>query len=155
MAHYDRIQPIKGAEADAALERASERFGGEELRTELDAHLAVQKCRRVWEADAKKDRNEQVATEFVELLVTAPLAGALAAWKTKDGRRIGEFTNMVVGVGAKAVSIGLAWKMPSFELINDAPPEPRRFLRSIARAGSVLLHSQESMWARELNEDDK
>ena len=155
MAQYDRIQPIKGAEADAALERASERFDAQELRTEVDAHLFVQKCRKVWEADAKKDRNENVATEFIELLVTAPVAGALAAWKTKSGFRAGECANFVVGVGAKALSIGLAWKMPNFELINDVPPEPRRFLRSLARAGSVLLHSQESMWARELIEDDK
>jgi hypothetical protein len=155
MAHYDRIQPIKGAQADAALEGAMERFDAQELRTEVDAHHFVQRCRGVWEADAKKDRNENVATELVELFVTTPAAGALAAWKTKNGFRIGEFTNLVVGAGAKAVSIGLAAKLPNFELINDAPPEPRRLVRSLARAGKVLLHSQGSMWTRELIEDDK
>jgi hypothetical protein len=154
MAHYDRIQPIRGAQADAALEHGLERFDAQELRSEVDAHNFVQRCRGVWEADAKTDRVESLATEGLELAV-APTAGALAAWRTKGGFPVGELFNWVVGAGAKAVSIGMVAKLPDFETINDAPPAPRRFVRSLARAGKVLLHSQMSMSTRDAIEDDK
>jgi hypothetical protein len=154
MAQYDRIQPIKGAQADGVLEQALERFDAQELRTEIDAHHFVDKCRGVWLADAKKDRVENLTTEGLEAGM-AGVAGALAAWRTEGGFPIGEAANWVIGFGAKAASIYMVAKLPDFELINDAPPEPRRFVRSLARAGKVLLHSQFAMQTRDWIEDDK
>jgi hypothetical protein len=154
MAQYDRIQPIKGAQADGALDRALDRFDAQELRSELDAHNFVQKCRGMWETDTRKDRVENLTTEGLELAM-APTAGALAAWRTKGGFPIGQLANFVVGAGAKAVSIGMVAKLPDFDEANDAPATPRRFVRSLARAGKVLLHSQMSMSTRDAIEDDQ
>lgn len=154
MAQYDRIQPITGAQADGALDRALDRIDAQELRSEIDAHNFVQKCRGMWETDARKDRVENLTTEGLELAV-APTAGALAAWRTKGGFPIGQLANFVVGAGAKAVSIGMVAKLPNFDEANDAPAPPRRFVRSLARAGKVLLHSQMSMSTRDAIEDDK
>jgi hypothetical protein len=154
MAQYDRIQPITGAQADGALDRALDRFDAQELRSELDAHNFVDKCRKGWETDSRKDRVENLTTEGLELAM-APTAGALAAWRTKGGFPIGQLANFVVGAGAKAVSIGMVAKLPDFDEANDAPAGPRRFVRSLARAGKVLLHSQMSMTTRDAIEDDQ
>jgi hypothetical protein len=154
MAQYDRIQPITGAQADGALDRALDRFDAQELRSEIDAHNFMQKCRGMWETDVRKDRVENLTTEGLELAV-APTAGALAAWRTKGGFPIGEFTNYVVGAGAKAVSIYMVATLPNFDEANDGPATPRRFARSLARAGKVLLHSQLSILTRDAIEDDQ
>jgi hypothetical protein len=152
MAQENAIKPIRGAEADRALARSFDHFDPPVLRSEVESLKFVQECREVWETDARKDRAENLITEGSEL-GAAVAAGAIASLRTQGGFEVGGWTNIVVGTVAKAISIGLASKLPDFSLINDTLPEPRRVLRTFAKAGKVLLHSQAAMWTREYIED--
>lgn len=155
MAPFDSIQPTAGAKADAALERSLDLFNAPTVQEKLDAHQFMEKCRSEFDTDARRNRAEHVTTELVELFGSAPAAGVLAAWRTAGGFPIGQWANFVLGFGAKAASIGLDVKLPKFDEMCDSPTTGRRVLRTIARSGKVLLHSQVSMLARDMIEDDK
>ncbi|PRP98532.1 hypothetical protein [Enhygromyxa salina] len=106
----------------------------ESLETQLQAHAFSQQCLRDIEVTERLDRTEILTTEALEVVVT-PAAGAISTWKTKKDIPIGAIANILLGTGAKAVSI---WN-----------PE-NRGVRVAGRVGKVLLHSQLSIITRNL-----
>ncbi|PRQ02045.1 hypothetical protein [Enhygromyxa salina] len=135
MAHHTRTMLDRSPDAMAALEGQLATFDdGETLQTELQAHAFSQQCLREIEEDERLNRTETLTTEVLEVLVT-PAAGALSTWKTQKDFPIGSVANLLLGSGAKAVSV---WNPDN------------RGVRVAGRVGKVLLHSQLSIITRTL-----
>lgn len=131
------------ANPTTALDRSPEAF--RELRTEFpdrmlagdvqdkfDQLAAFQKSEREWRDEQKKDRNERVTTETLEL-VTSVSAGALSTWKS-GGVPLGGAVNLLVGGAAKVGSfIGF----------------DNRVARVACQATKTLLHVQFAIMTRE------
>jgi hypothetical protein len=134
MAQHPQTRMDASPAALASLNQSLADYDSEALETEIQAHAFMEKCRREQEADERMDRAERLTTEVLEVVVS-PAAGALSLWQTKGGLPIGSATNIVLGIGGKAVSL--------------ANPQTRP-LRVAGRVTKVLLHSQLSITTRNM-----
>jgi hypothetical protein len=137
MAHHTRTLLDGSPEAMQALTgQLSTLDDAAALETELQAHHFSQTCLRQFEEEARLERMERQTTEVIEALLIAPAAGAISTLTTKKDFPIGGVVNVVLGAGAKALSV---WN-----------PAENPGLRVAGRAGKVFLHSQLSIITRSL-----
>jgi hypothetical protein len=133
------------ARDNPALNQALSAYDVRTLESEIDGHNFLHDCRHKDEERQRTDEAMAAAAQEEELitnrwcegaeLVASPVAGVVSLWQTQNGFGLGRTANIVLGLGAKAVS---------------AVGNPKGRAAQIAtRSAKVLIHSQFSIDTRD------
>jgi len=140
MAQHPRVKLDESPEALEALSGHLDALeDAPNLETDLQAHAFARQCLGEMEEEDKLNSQENKATDGIQAIVMAPVAGVVSAWQTKGGFPIGGLINFAVG----SVATGVSLYQPK-----------SRGTRIAARAGKVLLHSQISIMSRNIAKGD-
>ena len=138
MAHKSPTTGEAQLEQASALDKHLAKFDAPALEDEIQAYSFCQEKLREFEATERVDNVQRATTETLQVVVAAPTAGALAAYRTKKGVPVGAYVNGALGLVAKILAY---------------TKTDNRAVRVAADVGKVFLHSQLSMMTKEAFED--